>query len=212
MKNLTWQNPEQLFVAQELINKVKSKCCGIKDYKKIIEIREKIKNNSDNPDFYNDLTSSYYNLAVLQQNKLNDYDAAEWNYNTAIVIGEKLNHQITNVSYLNQLAIIYGGLASLYAQQKKYTCAIDNCIKTIQIFERIKYIRLDYYVGWIISKHLLAQIYIESYDLTNSTSLINEIKPIIMDLLEKYPNNYKLIDLNERIKYTESVLNNLAKL
>ena len=26
----TWQNPEQLFVAQELINKVKSKCCGIK--------------------------------------------------------------------------------------------------------------------------------------------------------------------------------------
>ena len=34
MKNLTWQNPEQLFVAQELINKVKSKCCGIKVYKK----------------------------------------------------------------------------------------------------------------------------------------------------------------------------------
>ena len=33
MKNLTWQNPEQLFVAQELINKVKSKCCGIKAYK-----------------------------------------------------------------------------------------------------------------------------------------------------------------------------------
>ena len=34
MKNLTWQNPEQLFVAQELINKVKSKCCGIKVNKK----------------------------------------------------------------------------------------------------------------------------------------------------------------------------------
>ena len=31
MKNLTWQNPEQLFVAQELINKVKSKRCGIKE-------------------------------------------------------------------------------------------------------------------------------------------------------------------------------------
>ena len=30
MKNLTWQNPKQLIVAQELINKVKSKCCGIK--------------------------------------------------------------------------------------------------------------------------------------------------------------------------------------
>jgi len=33
VKNLTWQNPEQLFVAQELINKVKSKCCGIKENK-----------------------------------------------------------------------------------------------------------------------------------------------------------------------------------
>ena len=36
MKNLTWQNPEQLFVAQELINKVKSKCCGIKDNLEIL--------------------------------------------------------------------------------------------------------------------------------------------------------------------------------
>ena len=35
MKNLTWQNPEQLFVAQELINKVKSKCCGIKEIVKV---------------------------------------------------------------------------------------------------------------------------------------------------------------------------------
>ena len=32
MKNLTRQNPRQLIVAQELINKVKSKCCGIKVY------------------------------------------------------------------------------------------------------------------------------------------------------------------------------------
>ena len=31
MKNLTWQNPGQLFVAQELIKIVKLKCCGIKD-------------------------------------------------------------------------------------------------------------------------------------------------------------------------------------
>ena len=35
MKNLTWQNPEQLFVAQVLINQVKSKCCGIKVYNKV---------------------------------------------------------------------------------------------------------------------------------------------------------------------------------
>ena len=38
MKNLTWQNPEQLFVAQELINKVKSKCCGIKVNIKVMAV------------------------------------------------------------------------------------------------------------------------------------------------------------------------------
>ena len=37
MKNLTWQNPEQLFVAQELINKVKSKCCGIKVINEVVK-------------------------------------------------------------------------------------------------------------------------------------------------------------------------------
>ena len=42
MKNLTWQNPEQLFVAQELINKVKSKCCGIKDKKNFSQVQEHI--------------------------------------------------------------------------------------------------------------------------------------------------------------------------
>jgi len=30
VKNLTWQNPEQLIVAQELIIKVKTLSCGIK--------------------------------------------------------------------------------------------------------------------------------------------------------------------------------------
>ena len=42
MKNLTWQNPEQLFVAQELINKVKSKCCGIKVYEKLYDLVMKL--------------------------------------------------------------------------------------------------------------------------------------------------------------------------
>ena len=38
MKNLTWQNPEQLFVAQELIKIVKLKCCGIKvnNYRRVV--------------------------------------------------------------------------------------------------------------------------------------------------------------------------------
>ena len=50
MKNLTWQNPEQLFVAQVLINKVKSKCCGIKVQKNIINAGLYI---PDNKEIYN---------------------------------------------------------------------------------------------------------------------------------------------------------------
>ena len=48
MKNLTWQNPEQLFVAQELINKVKSKCCGIKGQYKAIGFWFEHKSYSNN--------------------------------------------------------------------------------------------------------------------------------------------------------------------
>ena len=88
MKILTWQNPEQLFVAQELINKVKSKCCGIKvldifspaHYKefqrllspngyvvKVIptknhlrEIRTKVQAHLKNPDYSNESVVEYF--------------------------------------------------------------------------------------------------------------------------------------------------------
>ena len=56
MKNLTWQNPEQLFVAQELINKVKSKCCGIKDNNNIIKY---LKTNNTIP------VPKYFYMAIL---------------------------------------------------------------------------------------------------------------------------------------------------
>jgi len=51
VKNLTWQNPGQLFVAQELIKIVKLKCCGIKGIivpeSKYIERFEKVANPLD---------------------------------------------------------------------------------------------------------------------------------------------------------------------
>ena len=55
MKNLTWQNPEQLFVAQELINKVKSKCCGIKGDKDLPRFQ-----------FPKGSTCQVFNLPVLE--------------------------------------------------------------------------------------------------------------------------------------------------
>ena len=49
MKNLTWQNPEQLFVAQVLINQVKTKCWGIK-VKKEVKGKKKKKNKKKKND------------------------------------------------------------------------------------------------------------------------------------------------------------------
>ena len=64
MKNLTWQNPEQLFVAQVLINKVKSKCCGIKVYKdfqtflrKLLEVVAKITDKNIQKEFHQNYLS-----------------------------------------------------------------------------------------------------------------------------------------------------------
>ena len=55
MKNLTWQNPEQLFVAQVLIKKVKLKYCGIK----VIQ------------SFELDEQEPIYGLGMLQNGKMN---------------------------------------------------------------------------------------------------------------------------------------------
>ena len=65
MKNLTWQNPEQLFVAQELINKVKSKCCGIKDYHKIVRTQTVVDQGVD-----------LYNLDVVNDSGFDSPDGA----------------------------------------------------------------------------------------------------------------------------------------
>ena len=70
MKNLTWQNPEQLFVAQELINKVKSKCCGIKVKFDAKVIREKdIRKIRICQEPYNECLPEYLGKCNLTKNK-----------------------------------------------------------------------------------------------------------------------------------------------
>jgi hypothetical protein len=69
VKNLTRQNPRQLIVAQELINKVKSKCCGIKD-------NLKIKNNMKKS-FVSLLTIAAITFGMASCNSSKKQDAAE---------------------------------------------------------------------------------------------------------------------------------------
>ena len=73
MKNLTWQNPEQLFVAQVLINKVKSKCCGIKVC--YICIQQSLNTNKvtyDQQDYQQIYLAMGENIEVLEPKELRD--------------------------------------------------------------------------------------------------------------------------------------------
>ena len=74
MKNLTWQNPEQLFVAQELINKVKSKCCGIKENKETgkqdFDISTHVNTNQKNKIYINSSFSPKNNQTSFLSNSL----------------------------------------------------------------------------------------------------------------------------------------------
>ena len=93
MKNLTWQNPEQLFVAQVLINQVKSKCCGIK---------EQLSDNDEALALY----IQYGGLPGLVKIGLEEDDAREYQmdiYHTALLKDVIMRNQIRNVPFLENL-------------------------------------------------------------------------------------------------------------
>ena len=70
MKNLTWQNPEQLFVAQVLIDKVKSKCCGIKEIEKLKAKVEETEINK-REQIYSEIDKIEKKILNIQEEELN---------------------------------------------------------------------------------------------------------------------------------------------
>lgn len=176
------------------------------NYKKAIEIREKITKTSDSPEYLNGLARTYYNLASLQYSPY-DTVSAETFYNEAIKIEEGIRKILNNPEYLHLLAGAYNNLANLQKGQEKYEYAIENCKKAIEINDNIKDTSLEYLVSSINSKVLLMRLYIDTYNLTEARTILNEIKPEAEKLLEKYPNYTFLQKVNGRIKKTESMLN-----
>jgi tetratricopeptide (TPR) repeat protein len=177
------------------------------NYKKAIEILEIITESSDDTEYLNCLCRIYYNLANLQDDSLNDYDSAEIHYNKAIEIGEEIRKVSDNPQYLNQLAGAYNNLAVLQANQEKYNSAIENCKKATEIKDKIKDTNLEYLVDWMISKNLLAKLYIATDNPTEARAIVDEIKPKAEELLEEYPKYGYLKYAYELIKGTESMLN-----
>ena len=175
--------------------------------KKAIEILEKITGNSDNPEYLYGLSRTYYNLAKLQENSLNDYTFAEIHYNKAIKIGKEIRKVSDKPEYLNQLAMAYNNLANLQGNQKRYDSAIENCKTSIEIRDKIKDTNLECLVGWMISKGMLAQLYIDTGKPTDARAIVDEIKPQAEKLLEEYPGYGYLKRVYGLIKNTESKLN-----
>ncbi len=150
---------------------------------------------------------TYYNLANLQLFSLNDYDSAEIHYNKAIKIGEKIRKVSDNPKYLNQLSNAYGNLAGLQKNQGRYDSAIENCKKAIEINDKIKDTNLEYLVNWMVSKDILADLYIITDNPTDARAIVDEIKPQAEELIEEFPGYGKLKQVYGWIKCTESKLN-----
>ena len=177
------------------------------NYKEAIKIQEKITQQSDDPEYLNDLALTYYNLALLQDDSLNDLSSAEKSYNKAIEIGERIRKTDNlKAEYLNLLAAAYGNLANIQKNRKDYDAAKGNYEEEIKIKDSIKNENPEYLVGWLLSKRNYADILIATGNPDAARGIINEIKPIAEELLEKIPNYGDLKRVYGLIKDTESKL------
>ena len=153
------------------------------------------------------MARTYYNLANLQINSLNDLSSAEDNYNKAIEIGERIRKTDNpKAEYLNQLAKAYSNLAVIQKNRKEYEAAKGNVEEAIKIKDSIKYENPEYLVDWMNSKRNLADILIATGNPDAARVIINEIKPIAEEWVEKIPNYGFLQRVNRLIKDTESKL------
>jgi tetratricopeptide (TPR) repeat protein len=154
------------------------------------------------------LTNIYYNLALLQDESLNDLSSAEDNYNKAIKIGKRIRKTDNlKAEYLNLLAAAYANLANIQKNREDYDAAKRNLEEAIKIRDSIKDENIECLVNWMISKYNLAKILIATGNPDDARVIINDIKQIAEDSLEDFPNYSYLQRVYGWIKDTESKLN-----
>ncbi|MBR4272608.1 MAG: toll/interleukin-1 receptor domain-containing protein [Bacteroidales bacterium] len=108
-------------------------------YEKCIDISEtKLKTEPKDVDCLEDLSAAYNNLALLQEDQLNDYKSAENNFNKAIEIEKRILQISDTLKHQNSLASDYNNLANLqddYLNDPK--SAEINYKEAIKIREKI---------------------------------------------------------------------------
>ena len=171
---------------------------AVNNYNMSIAIQQKITQQSYDTEFLYGLALAYYNLATLQVTQLKDlkqkedFNSVVQNYKNSVEIGEKIREMEFNSKpkHLYLLSKAYRNLADI---QKKmvpfYKEAETNVEKAIEIGNRIKDKNIECKVDWIMSKIILAEIYIVTSRYDAAKKIINDIKPIaekLHDEISKY--------------------------
>ncbi len=163
-------------------------------YEKCIKISEtKLKTEPENVDCLEGLSAAYNNLALLQEDQLNDYKSAENNYNKAIEIDKRILQIYDLLTFQNLLAGHYYNLACLQGDHlDNPKSAETNYKEAIKIREKITQQSDD-------PEYHLNNLAVTYYNLANLQ--INSLN----DLSSAEENYNKAIKIGERIRKMDNI-------
>ena len=175
------------------------------NYKKAIEIREQLP--KDNPNYQFQLSKIYNNLARLQRNYLSNYISAEKNYQNALIIKEQLPK---NPVYQDSLALTYNNLALFYKFILKENDSAETYFKKAIETEKslVEVNRKLFLIKWVEYKYNLAKLYFDTEKVEPAKSILEAIKPLAEECLEKNPNDEWTIKVNNWINNLREKINN----
>ena len=157
-------------------------------YERCINLSEtKLKTEPTKIDWLDGLSCSYNNLAILQQNQLNDYKSAESNLKKAIVEAKKIIRVSNLLRYHNLLAGHYNNLAVLQSDYLN-----EPKLAVINYYEALK-------IRKIIIQKSVATEYLNDLGRTYF-NIANLQKNSLFDFDSADKNYSKAIEIGEQIK------------
>ncbi len=193
---------------------------------KCIEIsKQRLESEPENIEWLEDLSYAYNNLAMLQEDRLNDYESAKTHYNKAIETAERIIKISATPKYQNLLASGYNNLALLQDEhlndpksaEKNYQEAIKIREKITESSENLEYLNdlaSSYYNLANLQKNSLndydsAEIhYDKAIKIGEEIRKVSDKPEYLVPLSSAYNN---LADLQKNQKRYESAMENCNK-